>query len=155
MNEGTQQRKVHYVFEKGDREHEIIKVFNDWSEKNSVLSGLRGHGFESKQTTTLLQPADLIAGIVQRCVLRQFNAFPSLDNGLSRTRLKTFERYYSEDGATAAVVSGHDENSCWVANAKNFSFLDGVSKNFFQRHPQQLKKRLKRLPFRTKPKKSA
>src|ERR1017187_3363861 len=76
MNEGTQRQKVRYVFEKGDREHEIIKVFNDWSEKNSVLSGLRGHGFEPKQTTTLLQPADLIAGVVQRCVLEQYNALP-------------------------------------------------------------------------------
>lgn len=154
MNEGTQRQKVDYFFEKGDREHEISKVFGDWDEKNSVLSGLRGHSFKPKPTT-LLQPADLVAGIVQRCVLRQFNAFPSLDNGLSRTRLKTFERYYSEDGVTAAVVSGHDENSCWIANAKNFTFLDGVSKNFFQRHPQQLKKRLKRLPFRPRPKKSA
>jgi hypothetical protein len=149
MNEGTQAQKVHYVFEKGDREHEINKVFGDWNERNSVLSGLRRHSFESKQIT-LLQPADLIAGIVQRCVLRQFKAFPNLDNGLSRTRLKTFERYYSEDGVTAAIVSGHDENSCWIANAKNFSFLDGVSRNFFERHPEQLQKRLKRLPFKPK-----
>jgi len=151
MNEGTQRQKVHYVFEKGDREHEIIKVFDDWNQKNSVLSGVRGHGFEPKQTTTLLQPADLIAGMVQRCVLSQYRAFPNLDNGLARTRLQTFDRYYSGDGVTAAIVAGHDTNSCWVANAKNFSFLDGVSRNFFQRHPQQLKKRLKRLPFRRKP----
>lgn len=149
MNEGTQGQKVHYVFEKGDREHEIIKVFGDWSKNNSVLSGLRGHSFEPKQIT-LLQPADLIAGMVQRCVLRQLKAFPNLDNGLSRTRLKTFQRFYSEDGVTAAVVAGHDENSCWIANARNFLFLDGVSRKFFQRHPEQLKNRLKRLRFKPK-----
>jgi len=150
MNEGTQRQKVHYAFEKGDREHEIVKIFSDWSKKNSVLSGLRSHSFEPKQTTTLLQPADLISGVVQRCVVSQYNALPNLDNGSSRTRLKTFEHHYSEDGVTAAVVSGHDANSCWVANAKNFSFLDGVSKNFFQRHPEHLKKRLKRWKFKPK-----
>jgi hypothetical protein len=149
INEGTQRRKVHYYFEKGDREHEIIKVFGDWNERNSVLSGLRGHSFEPKQTT-LLQPADLIAGVVQRCVLEQYKALPCLDNSLARTRLKNFQHHYSKDGLTAAIVSGHDENSCWIANAKNFSFLDGVSKNFFQRHPEQLKKRLKRLHFKPK-----
>ena len=150
MNEGTQRQKVHYAFEKGNREHEIIKVFGDWNQKNSLLSGLRAHSFEPKQSTALLQPADLIAGMVQRCIVRQYNALPNLDNGSSRTRLKSFEHHYSADGVTAAIVSGHDANSCWVANAKNFSFLDGVSKNFFQRYPEQLKKRLKRLPFKPK-----
>jgi hypothetical protein len=149
ISERTQQQKVHYVFEKGDREHEIIKVFNDWSQKNSVLSGLRGHGFEPK-TTTLLQPADLVAGIVQRCAIRAFAAFPSLDNGTARTRLSTFERHYSGDGVTAAVVSGHDSNSCYIANAKNFKFLDGVSRDFFKRHPEQLAKRKKRYTFKPK-----
>jgi hypothetical protein len=152
MSEGTQRQKVHYIFEKGDREHEIIKVFGDWSKKNSVLSGLRGHSFEPKQTTTLLQPADLVAGIVQRCMVRAYAAFPNLDNGLARTRLNTFERHYSWDGVTSAVVSGHDTNSCYVANAKNFKFLDGVSRDFFTRHPEQLKERSKRLTFKPKSK---
>jgi len=149
INEGTQKQKVHYVFEKGDRQHEIIKVFGDWDEKNSVLSGLRGHSFEPKHTV-LLQPADLVAGIVQRCVLSQFNALPNLENGRARTPLNTFEHHYSKDGVTVAVVSGHDKNSCWVANARNFSFLDGVSKKFFERHPEQLKKRAKRATFKPK-----
>lgn len=149
INEGTQRQPILYYFEKGDREHEIVKVFNDWDKKNSVLSGLRGHSFQPKQTV-LLQPADLIAGIVQRCVVRAFKTAPSLDNGLARTRLNTFERYYSRDGVTAAVVSGHDTNSCWIANARTFEFLDGVSKNFFERHPEQLKQRLKRLHFKPK-----
>jgi hypothetical protein len=56
--------------------------------------------------------------------------------------------HYSGDGVAAAIVSGHDTNSCWIANAKNFSFLDGVSKDFFKRHPDQLKERQKRLKFK-------
>jgi hypothetical protein len=151
MNQGIQKQKVHYVFEKGEREHEIAKVFGDWDKKNSILNGLRGHGFEPKRTT-LLQPADLVAGIVQRCVRQAFQAFPCLDNGLARTQLNTFERHYSADGVTAAVVAGHDLKNCWVANPKNFDFLDNVSKEFFKRHPEQLEKRLKRLPFKPKSK---
>jgi hypothetical protein len=151
MNRRIQKQKVHYVFEKGEREHEIAKVFDDWDKKNSVLSGLRGHGFEPKRTT-LLQPADLVAGIVQRCMREAFAVFPCLDNGLARTQLNTFERHYSEDGVTASVIAGHDRESCWVANARNFDFLDNVSKDFFTRHPEQLEKRLKRLPFKPKSK---
>lgn len=147
MNQGTQRQRIDYVFEKGDRQHELVKVFGDWDEKNSKLSGLRGISFYPKQTA-LLEPADLIAGVVQRCALRGFKALSTLDNGLARTQLNTFERYYSGDGVTAAIVSGHDTDKCWIANAKNFKFLDGVSKEFFQRHPEQLPKRRKRLPFR-------
>ena len=147
MNQGTQLQEVRYVFENGDRQHEITKVFTDWNEKNSRLHGLRSVSFEPKRTP-LLEPADLIAGVVQRCALRAFKAFPSLDNGLARTQLRTFERHYSGDGVTAAVVSGHDTDGCWIANAKNFKFLDGVSRDFFKRHPEQLKQRRKRLPFK-------
>jgi hypothetical protein len=143
--------KVHYVFEKGDREHEIANVFADWDAKNSRLYGLRGHGFEPKKTTTLLQPADLIAGIVQRCVIRSHEAFPCLDNGLARTQLQTFDRHYSSDGVTAAVVSGHDHDKCWIFNASNVQFLGGISQRFFNRNPGQLSKRKKRLSYKPKP----
>jgi hypothetical protein len=153
MNHNTQKQKVQFVFEKGDREHEIAQVFSDWDEKNSYLSGLRGHSFQPK-STTLLESADLVAGAVQRCVRNAFGAFPSLDNGLARTRLNTFERHYSKDGVTAALVSGHDQTSMWIANAKNFSFLDGVSKGFFNKHPEQLPARKKRLTFHPKAKRS-
>jgi hypothetical protein len=151
MNLDVQKQKVQYVFEKGDREHEIAKVFADWDKKNSYLSGLRGHSFQPK-STTLLEPSDLIAGVVQRCVKKSHGAFPSLDNGLARTRLNTFERHYSRNGVTAAVVRGHDDATCWVANAKNFTFLDGVSKDFFSKHPEQLSERRKRLRFKPKQK---
>jgi hypothetical protein len=150
--QGKQNEKVHYTFEKGDREHEISNIFKDWDEKNSRLSGLRGYGFEPKRVT-LLQPTDLIAGVVQNCVISALNAFPSLDNGTARTQLQTFERHYSSDGLTAAVVRGHDHDKCWIVNARNFSFLDGVSIDFFRTHPDQLAERRKRLSYRPRPKK--
>jgi hypothetical protein len=149
---GQQGEKVHYVLEKGDREHEVSKVFNDWDKKNSKFSGLRGHSFVPKKTTSLLHPADLIAGVIQRCAISAHDAFPSLDNGLARTQLQTFSRHYSEDGLTQAVVSGHDHDKCWIINPKNFTFLDGITINFFAHNPEQLKKRKKRLSYRPKPK---
>jgi hypothetical protein len=140
---------VHYAFEKGDREHEIKKIFADWNSKNSEYKGLRSHTFLPKNTT-LLQPADLVAGIVQRCVVSAFNAFPSLDNGLARTRLQTFDRHYSGDGVTATIVSGHDHDKCWIVNPKSFDFLDQIGSRFFERHPDQLKKRMKQSPYKPK-----
>jgi hypothetical protein len=149
LKEGRQHREVHYAFEKGDREHEIKKIFADWNSKNSEYKGLRSHTFLPKNTT-LLQPADLVAGIVQRCVVSAFNAFPSLDNGLARTRLQTFDRHYSGDGVTATIVSGHDHDKCWIVNPKSFDFLDQIGSRFFERHPDQLKKRMKQSPYKPK-----
>ena len=150
-NEQRQRQEVSYVFEKGDREHEITKTFADWDKKNSELKDMRSHAFLPKKTT-LLQPADLVAGMVQRCVLSAFNTHPTvgLDNGLARTRLQTFDRNYSPDGVTAAVVTGHDTTKCWVMNAKSFTFLDKIGKDFFERNPAELRKRLKQAPYKPK-----
>jgi len=147
--EARQKQRVEYVFEKGDRQHEILKMVSDWDDTHSILSGLRGLSFYPKQTT-LLQPADLIAGIVQRCVLSAHDSLPCLDNGFSRTALHNYERHYSQDGVTAAVVSGHDRESCWVVNPKTFTVLERVSTEFFERHPEVLEKRLKQSPFKPK-----
>lgn len=151
LNEHRQRQEVDYVFEKGDREHEIKKVFADWNSKNSAYRNLRSHAFLPKKTT-LLQPADFVAGVVQRCLVAAFKAHPiiGLDNGLARTRLKTFENHYSRDGVTASVVSGHDTTKCWVMNAQAFSFLDKVGIDFFNKHPDKLKKSLKGSPYKPK-----
>jgi hypothetical protein len=147
LNENRQRQKVQYVFEKGDREHEISITFAEWDKQNSQLCGMRGHSFEPK-SVTLLQPADLIAGIVQRCAVRAYAAFPCLENGLARTRLNNFERYY--DGVTAAVVAGHDSTHCWIVNPKSFAFLDSITKRFFANRPVELNKRRKRATFQPK-----
>jgi hypothetical protein len=146
-----QRQQVRYVFEKGDREHEISKMVKEWDDTNSDLSGIRGHAFAPKQTT-LLQPADLIAGIVQRCVISSRQALPCLDNGFSRTALHNYERHYSTDGVTAAVVSGHDHEHCWIINPKLFTVLDRVSTEYFERNPQVLERRLKQSPYKPKAK---
>ena len=143
--EGREKQKVGYFFEKGDREHEITKMMKDWDDTRSAFSELRGHGFYPK-TTTLLQPADLVAGVVQRCVLAAHRALPCLENGLSRTALHNYERYYTKNGVTAAVVSGHDRDRCWIINPLTFAVLDRSSTNFFERHPEVLRKRLKQSP---------
>jgi hypothetical protein len=149
MREDRQIQDVRYVFEKGDRENEIAKTFGDWSKSNSKLYGHRGYGFEPKKLT-LLQPADLIAGIVQRCMIRTYAAFPCLENGKSRTPLINFERHYSEDGVTFATVSGHDESHCWVVNPKSFTHIDGISTRLFSEYPNLLQKRLKHTQFKPK-----
>jgi hypothetical protein len=149
MREERERQKVNYVFEKGDREHEISNTFRDLDDKTSSLSGLRGCAFQPKRLT-LLQPADLIAGIVQRCLMRAYTALPSLENGRSRTPFNTFERHYSDDGVTAAVVSGHDSEHCWVANPPMFQQIDKTAKEFLEKRPAYSKKRAKRATFRPK-----
>jgi hypothetical protein len=150
LKDGRRKQQVHYVFEKGDREHEIAKMMHDWNDSgNSEFGKLRSYAFMPKETT-LLQPADLIAGVIQRSLLAAHKALPCLDNGRSRTPLNNYERYYSRNGVTAAIVSGHDSERCWVINPLTFSVLDRTSTEFFARHPEVLAKRLKQSPFKTK-----
>jgi hypothetical protein len=146
---GKQKEKVAYVFEKGDRQHEIAKMFNDWDDTHSSLRRLRGLAFEPKQTM-LLQPADLIAGVIQKCVLSAHSALPCLEGDKSRTKLNVYEHHYSP--VTSAVVSGHDTEGCWIINPKTFAVLDKTSTDFFERHPNVLKKRLRQGPYKPKTK---
>jgi hypothetical protein len=146
--------RVSYVFELGDRQHELHKAFSDLIDAKTSLRGIRGLSFEPKDTT-LLQPADLIAGIVQRCVLSAHSALPCLDGGKSRTSLNVYEHHYSADGVTSSVVSGHDCDGCWIINPKTFDVLDLTSTDFFERHPNVLTKRLKQTPYKPKAKRRA
>jgi hypothetical protein len=43
LNERRELQKASYIFEKGDREHEVSITFADWDQTNSRLCGLRGH----------------------------------------------------------------------------------------------------------------
>jgi uncharacterized protein DUF3800 len=149
MREKRERQKVNYVFEKGDREHEISNTFRDLDDRTSTLRNLRGHSFEPK-ATTLLQAADLVAGIIERCLVNAHSALPNLENGLSRTPLNNFEHYYSDDGVTAAVVSGHDSEHCWVANPPMFQQIDKTAKEFLDKRPAYAKKRAKRTTFTPK-----
>jgi len=153
LKDGRRKEKVHFVFEKGDREHEITKMVREWNDSGTTEIGkLRSHAFMPKETT-LLQAADLVAGTVQHCLLAAHKALPCLDNGYSRTPLHNFERYYSKNGVTAAVVEGHDRDSCWVINPLSLTVIDRSSTDFFARHPEVLAKRLKQSPFKPKARK--
>lgn len=143
MKESKHGEEARYVFEKGDREHEISNLFLDLAKNDSEFYGLRGHAFEPKKTT-LLQPSDLIAGVLQRCALRAYQPLQSLDNGLAYTYFNSFEHHYDE--TTRAVVTGHDK-TCWVVNAKSFEHLDMISTAFLEAHPEQLPKRKKRYTY--------
>jgi len=137
--EDIHRQQVAYVFELGDRQHEVAKMIGEWKElKQSDRAGLRGLSFQPK-ATTLLQPADLIAGVIHKSLLNAYGALPCLENGFSRTPLHNYERYYSSDGVTAAAVSGHDRERCWVVNPKTFAVLDQVTTAFFERNPRSWK----------------
>jgi hypothetical protein len=134
-----------YAFEKGDREHELSKTLNDYEKQRNAPMGPRPHAFPPKDTT-LLQPADLISGVVRETLLRAHGALGCLDNGFtSRTMLNTFEKYYSYDGLTSAVVAGHDATGCFVANPLIFKTLDDVSQRVANNNPIVIDKRLKQL----------
>jgi hypothetical protein len=148
LKDGRRKQKVGFFFEKGDREHEISKMMQDWNDsKTSEYGKLRSHGFYPKEAT-LLQPADLIAGVIQHCVLAARKDGNVFDNGFSPTPLRNYERYYTRNGVTAAVVSGHDRERCWIINPLTFAVLDRSSTTFFNRNPEVLRKRLKQSPFK-------
>jgi hypothetical protein len=147
--DGRLREELRYVFEKGDRETEITQLFVDLDKNDSEWYGSRSHAFEPKKTT-LLQPADFIAGVVQRCLLRAYEPLKCLDNGKAKTKLRNFEHHYDE--VTHSLLDGHDD-SCCVMNAKNFTHLDMISKTFLEVYPEQLPKRKKRYPYKPKIKK--
>lgn len=97
-----------------------------WHEKaNPQLRDKRTITFQPKRTV-LLQPTDLIAGKVQEVLTRAHDALKTLDNGMSLTAVHTFERYFSYDGTSAAVLNSKNRHMCLVANKKIFHNVDRV-----------------------------
>jgi hypothetical protein len=141
LKDGRHGLPVRYTFEKGDREHEITETFRELDKNDThPFFGPRGHGFEPKYLT-LLQPADLIAGAVQRCLRKAHTKLPCFDNGAYYTSLATFESSYSKDGVTGAVVKGFDRSDCFVANVKSFSLLDNFTSDLFTESLEKLSNR--------------
>lgn len=141
---GKFSEKVHYTFEKGDREHEIANVFRDIEKNDSRRFGKRGYGFEPKQTT-LLQPADFIAGTIERCVLRGLGAIPLLDDTAGHAELRQLSAYYDSSGITLALVSEHDRDGCRVLTDKAIRDLGMVSDFGLGALPQKLVEKRKRV----------
>jgi len=150
MSKGLHVEKVRYVFEKGDREHEIINVFKDVEKHHDRHFGPRGHGFEPKETT-LLQPADLIAGTIQRCLVKGCDAIPLVDEGIGYVRLSALSSFYDSAGVTCAVVLGHDKEGCKILTGDSIKQLDMVSSVYFNFLPAQtVANRKKRYSYKPK-----
>lgn len=144
---GTFGDKVRYTFEKGDREHEVTNVFKDIEKNDSRRSGKRSYGFEPKETT-LLQPADFVAGTVQRCVVKGFDAIPLLNDIGANLPLRQLNAYYDSGGITLALVSEHDRDGCRILTEKSISDLGMVSDFGLRTLPTELvEKRKKRYTY--------
>jgi hypothetical protein len=122
---GLSNSDVAYVFEKGDREHEMHSAFSWHESHNPHLKDKRSISFLPK-STTLLQPADLIAGKIQEILIRGHSLIGTLDNGMQVTPVQNFDKYYSFDGTSASVMRSIPiRHSCWIANKPLFHTLDG------------------------------
>jgi len=58
--------------------------------------------------------------------MRAHDAVKTLDNGMSLTAMHTFERYFSYDGTSAAILNSKNRHMCLVANKKIFQNVDSV-----------------------------
>jgi hypothetical protein len=141
---GKFSEKVRYVFEKGDREHEITNIFRDIEKNDDRRFGKRGYGFEPKETT-LLQPADFIAGTIQRCVLRGRDAISLLDDIGGHIELRKLSAYYDSGGVTLALVSEYDRDGCRILTSNSIRDLGMVSDYGLRMLPERLVEKRKRV----------
>ena len=152
--EGLDHEKVAYIFEKGDRQHEIDRVFIGFEKDHPQLAKKRSISFFPK-STWLLQPADLIAGKIQELLLRAHSKLGFLDNGDRLTHIDSFGRYNSLDGTTEALLKTKALHFCFVANRKHYEDADmliarifskrPIVKNFFEKQFANQGKRKKRV----------
>jgi hypothetical protein len=134
------------VFEKGDREHELHKGFNDADKVDPKHKDLRSLAFLPKQTT-LLQPADLIAGKVRE-VLNRARAHGPLDNGDYVTQVTSFSEHYVSNGTSASILkrgTGMGVPFCYVANRKLLRSADLNFLRLFREQPRTLARYTKDL----------
>lgn len=136
-----QDQHVAYVFETGDRQHELSRSFQEYV-KNNRLKDRRSISFEPK-STPLLQPTDLIAGKVQEILERAYDALHCLDNGMDMTPVINFEKYYSRDGTSAAVLKGGRLPLSFVLNRKFLARSEHDISEAFRANPDLLTKRMK------------
>jgi hypothetical protein len=121
---GLLREQVAYVFEKGEREHELTHTFTDFEKGRGYGYNLRSHHFLSKDST-LLQVADLVSGTAQKVLVRALRELGSLDNGRTVTPFHNFGKYYSKNGVTAAVMPPLSPTlRCVVANKSLFESLE-------------------------------
>ncbi len=119
-----------YVFEKGDRQHEMHHAFDEYESVHPGLKNLRGLSFEPK-ILPLLQAADLVAGKIGEILERAKKALGFLDSGAEMTFVETFERYYSFDGTSEALMVNHDQTAGHFCRVLNKSHLEDADKRLF------------------------
>jgi len=132
-----------YVFERGDREHEMHHAFDEYVSIHPELNNLRGLSFEPK-ILPLLQAADLVSGKISEVLERAKGTLGFLDSGAEMTFVENFERYYSFDGTSQALMVNNDQTAAHFCRVLNKSHLDNGDKRLFPviwSHPQVLAKR--------------
>ena len=135
---GIQAERVAYIFEKGDRQHEMHRSFDEYEKAHPSLSDKRTLTLVPKREP-LAQAADLVSGIVQEVLVRAYGALGFLDNGCMLTPLDKFEKYYAFDGRTGALLKAEDKwPFCFVANRKLFDNVDAAICEAVHRNPSIL-----------------
>jgi hypothetical protein len=139
---GFAKEPVAYIFEKGDRQHEINHAFMEYDAGHPEFEN-RSIDFSPKRVPSL-QAADLTCGKIQEILERADRALGFLDSGLPLTHVDRFERYYSYDGTSEAIMRDNALHDCYVANKAHFIEADRRMAVVIRNNPAVLERRLKR-----------
>jgi len=131
-----------YVFEKGEREHELRHTLDDIEKRFPEKRDIRSHHFLPK-CTTLLQPADLISGIAQELLLSVKADHKSISDGRTFKSLSRFWKFYRTDGVTESVLPRKQQYFRAVVNRPTLEHLDQITERSVEKYPDILKKRRK------------
>jgi hypothetical protein len=137
---------IAYFFEHGDRQHELKHSYDEYISFHPELDDYRSLHFVSKKTP-LLQMSDLIAGKVNEVAERAVKALGFIDGGGPMTPLSNFERYYSYDGTTQALLEDGGEfarHDCYVLNRTHFDLGDKRIMGVIWNNPKIIQRRISR-----------
>lgn len=138
-NQAKPLEKVAFIFEKGEREHELAFTLTEL-DKRLPQRDLRSHHFLPKDTA-ILQPADMVAGVVQRMILRAYAGLKCLDNGMGFTPLQNFARHF--DTLTTATLPGNATVFRSVVNIAALRELNAITRFAISKNPGVIQRRMK------------
>jgi len=134
--------KTAITFEKGEREHELAQTLRDLESRFPKQRNLRSHHFLPKQTT-LLQPADLIAGVAQGLLMRVIKDGKSISDTQAFRPLSRFWKYFSGNGLEDLLFLRQRVFFQAVVNRTTLEFLDGITEGASIKRPSMLANRRK------------
>jgi hypothetical protein len=135
--------KLAYVFEKGEREHEIRQAIADYETRYPKNNSLRSLHILPKHTV-LLQPCDLIAGGVQSALLAALSIHKSLDIGMDSTPVQHFQSCYSSNVVASNIIPPWSGTmQCLVATRSLLNGMDFMTERAVIRLPKIMSQRLK------------